>query len=84
MARQATLGVESAYRTGNPPTPVACLSHVFVVAELEHQLVACLGVLSKCKATLGNTGAKTVVREGRRHDVEGDLVRRRRALCEKR
>ena len=46
--------------------------------------MACLGVLSKCKATLSNTGAETVVREGGCYDVEGDLVRRRRVLCEKR
>ena len=64
------LGVEVADCACDVESPVPALCHVLVVAEGEHEFVACFGVLLCGEAPGFDAGAEAVVGEGGGHDVE--------------
>lgn len=56
MGGADVVGVEDAHGAGDVRAPVAALGDVVRVAESEHELVACFGVLGQGEAALGHTG----------------------------
>jgi hypothetical protein len=69
----AAPGEQGANGTSDDRAPITALSDVLRVPQLEHELMARLGILSNRKATLGNALAEAEVWERRRDDVEGRL-----------
>lgn len=70
MARFAVLRVETTHCSCDYETPISSLRNILIVAKLQHQLVASLGVLCSCKTALLRTFAKAIVWQGRSNNVE--------------
>lgn len=64
-------GVQEGHDAGDHAAPVAALGDVLRIAEFEHQLVTCFGVLGEGEAAFSDAGGEAVVWEGGSDDVEG-------------
>lgn len=70
MACFAVLRIQLSYRSGNPKTPVTRLGDIFTVPKFYHELIESFRILSHCKSSLFNTGAKSEIWERWGDDVE--------------
>lgn len=61
MARLDAFWVQSSEGTSDVESPIATLSDIFLVAQLLHQFVACLSILSKTETALLWSLAEAVV-----------------------
>ena len=64
------LRVQHPHSPGDHHAPVAALSHVFVIAESQHELVAGLGVLVEVKTFLFASFREAIVRYRWRDHME--------------
>ena len=74
VGRFDVLRVQQAHDPRDHAAPVTALGDVLGVAELEHELVACFGVLGEAEAFPLGAGGEAEVGDGGRDDVEGGSV----------